>query len=133
MIWVSPPFLLWLSLCSFWELKQLNLSFILQVKYKEDFHKTKDKYTTVTETADSERVNNLKNLFSNVSVSVYLSICLSIYLFIKVLLYGIFVYFVHSICLKINVQTWNLSKLVVALCISWMCRRSCISGRGHIF
>ncbi|XP_061301733.1 nebulin isoform X18 [Pezoporus flaviventris] len=35
------------------------------VKYKEDFHKTKDKYTTVTETVDSERVNNLKNLFSN--------------------------------------------------------------------
>ncbi|KAM6397846.1 nebulin isoform 7-T7 [Pluvialis apricaria] len=35
------------------------------VKYKEDYHKTKDKYTTVTETVDSERVQNLKNLFSN--------------------------------------------------------------------
>uniref|UniRef100_A0A8V0Y490 Nebulin n=1 Tax=Gallus gallus TaxID=9031 RepID=A0A8V0Y490_CHICK len=35
------------------------------VKYKEDYHKTKDKYTTVTETADSERVQNLKHLFSN--------------------------------------------------------------------
>ncbi|XP_064926228.1 nebulin isoform X8 [Columba livia] len=35
------------------------------VKYKEDFHKTKDKYTTVTETADSERIQNLKHLFSD--------------------------------------------------------------------
>ncbi|KAM9189125.1 nebulin isoform 4-T5 [Mergus octosetaceus] len=35
------------------------------VKYKEDYHKTKDKYTTVTETVDSERVLNLKHLFSN--------------------------------------------------------------------
>ncbi|XP_065607404.1 nebulin isoform X8 [Cyrtonyx montezumae] len=35
------------------------------IKYKEDYHKTKDKYTTVTETADSERVHNLKHLFSN--------------------------------------------------------------------
>ncbi|XP_042733705.1 nebulin isoform X23 [Lagopus leucura] len=35
------------------------------VKYKEDYHKTKDKYTTVTETVDSERVQNLKHLFSN--------------------------------------------------------------------
>ncbi|XP_072197335.1 nebulin [Excalfactoria chinensis] len=35
------------------------------IKYKEDYHKTKDKYTTVTETVDSERVQNLKHLFSN--------------------------------------------------------------------
>ncbi|XP_069717716.1 nebulin isoform X12 [Phaenicophaeus curvirostris] len=35
------------------------------VKYKQDYHKTKDKYTTVTETVDSERVQNLKHLFSN--------------------------------------------------------------------
>ncbi|XP_066855969.1 nebulin isoform X6 [Anser cygnoides] len=35
------------------------------VKYKEDYHKTKGKYTTVTETVDSERVQNLKHLFSN--------------------------------------------------------------------
>ncbi|KAM6260534.1 nebulin isoform 25-T26 [Spheniscus humboldti] len=35
------------------------------VKYKLDYHKTKDKYTTVTETVDSERVQNLKHLFSN--------------------------------------------------------------------
>ncbi|KAM6349109.1 nebulin [Alca torda] len=35
------------------------------VKYKEDYHKTKDQYTTVTETVDSERVQNLKHLFSN--------------------------------------------------------------------
>ncbi|XP_050196475.1 LOW QUALITY PROTEIN: nebulin [Myiozetetes cayanensis] len=36
-----------------------------EVKYKEEFHKTKDKYTTVTETVDSERVQNLKHLYSN--------------------------------------------------------------------
>ncbi|XP_042664473.1 nebulin [Tyto alba] len=36
-----------------------------EVKYKQDYHKTKDKYTTVTETVDSERVQNLKHLFSN--------------------------------------------------------------------
>uniref|UniRef100_A0A8C4VEB8 Nebulin n=1 Tax=Falco tinnunculus TaxID=100819 RepID=A0A8C4VEB8_FALTI len=35
------------------------------VKYKQEYHKTKDKYTTVTETVDSERVQNLKHLFSN--------------------------------------------------------------------
>ncbi|XP_064309302.1 nebulin [Phalacrocorax carbo] len=35
------------------------------VKYKQDYHKTKDKYTTVAETVDSERVQNLKHLFSN--------------------------------------------------------------------
>ncbi|XP_030309704.1 nebulin [Calypte anna] len=35
------------------------------VKYKEDYNKTKDKYTTVTETVESERVHNLKHLVSN--------------------------------------------------------------------
>ncbi|XP_071602465.1 nebulin [Heliangelus exortis] len=35
------------------------------VKYKEDYNKTKDKYTTVTETVESERVQNLKHLFSH--------------------------------------------------------------------
>lgn len=40
------------------------------MKYKEEFHKTKDKYTTVTETVDSERVQNLKNLYSDVSVYI---------------------------------------------------------------
>ncbi|XP_074767044.1 nebulin [Athene noctua] len=35
------------------------------VKYKEEYHKIKDQYTTVTETVDSERVQNLKHLFSN--------------------------------------------------------------------
>ncbi|CAN2389051.1 Nebulin-like [Pristimantis euphronides] len=34
-------------------------------KYKEDFHKTKDKYTTVLETVDYSRTQNLKDLFSN--------------------------------------------------------------------
>ncbi|XP_063285587.1 nebulin isoform X19 [Pelobates fuscus] len=35
------------------------------VKYKEDFHKTKDKYTTVLETVDFNRTQNLKDLFSH--------------------------------------------------------------------
>ncbi|XP_068022865.1 nebulin isoform X4 [Melanerpes formicivorus] len=35
------------------------------VKYKEDYQKTKDKYTPVAETVDSERVQSLKHLFSN--------------------------------------------------------------------
>ncbi|XP_039234947.1 nebulin isoform X6 [Pipra filicauda] len=35
------------------------------VKYKEEFHKTKDKYTPVAETVESERVQNLKHLYSN--------------------------------------------------------------------
>ncbi|KAM9380178.1 nebulin isoform 3-T4 [Phaethornis superciliosus] len=35
------------------------------VKYKEEYNKTKDKYTTVTETVELERVQNLKHLFSN--------------------------------------------------------------------
>ncbi|XP_063789619.1 nebulin isoform X5 [Pseudophryne corroboree] len=34
-------------------------------KYKEDFHKTKDKYTTVLETVDYNRTQGLKDLFSN--------------------------------------------------------------------
>lgn len=70
------------------ETTYLNLSFILQVKYKEDYHKTKDKYTTVTETVDSERVQNLKNLFSNVSVST---------LFFFPLKVGFLLYFVCSL------------------------------------
>uniref|UniRef100_A0A8C9MZS2 Nebulin n=1 Tax=Serinus canaria TaxID=9135 RepID=A0A8C9MZS2_SERCA len=36
-----------------------------EVKYKEEFHKTKDKYTTVTQTVDSERVQSLKHLYSD--------------------------------------------------------------------
>lgn len=56
------------------------------MKYKQDYHKTKDKYTTVTETVDSERVQNLKHLFSNVSVSTH-------FFSLKVLLCGIFVLF----------------------------------------
>ncbi|KAL8183306.1 UNVERIFIED_CONTAM: hypothetical protein K2H54_035485, partial [Gekko kuhli] len=35
------------------------------VKYKEDYHKIKDQYTTVLETVDHERTENLKHLFSN--------------------------------------------------------------------
>ncbi|CAH2305516.1 nebulin isoform X29 [Pelobates cultripes] len=35
------------------------------LKYKEDFHKTKDKYTTVLETVDYNRTQNLKDLFSH--------------------------------------------------------------------
>ncbi|XP_077176195.1 nebulin isoform X35 [Paroedura picta] len=35
------------------------------VKYKEEYHKIKDQYTTVLETVDHERTQNLKNLFSN--------------------------------------------------------------------
>lgn len=41
------------------------------MKYKEEFHKTKDKYTPVTETVDSERVQSLKHLYSDVSVSTH--------------------------------------------------------------
>ncbi|XP_050825073.1 nebulin isoform X29 [Gopherus flavomarginatus] len=36
-----------------------------EVKYKENYHKIKDKYTTVVETVDHERTQNLKHLFSN--------------------------------------------------------------------
>uniref|UniRef100_A0A8C5PGL3 Nebulin n=1 Tax=Leptobrachium leishanense TaxID=445787 RepID=A0A8C5PGL3_9ANUR len=35
------------------------------LKYKEDFFKTRDKYTTVLETVDYNRTQNLKELFSN--------------------------------------------------------------------
>ncbi|XP_067328664.1 nebulin isoform X26 [Anolis sagrei] len=35
------------------------------VKYKEEYHKMKDQYTTVLETVDHERTQNLKHLFSN--------------------------------------------------------------------
>ncbi|XP_044159497.1 nebulin isoform X2 [Bufo gargarizans] len=35
------------------------------IKYKEDFHKGKDKYTTVLETVDYNRTHNLKDLFSS--------------------------------------------------------------------
>ncbi|KAG9471884.1 hypothetical protein GDO78_022405 [Eleutherodactylus coqui] len=34
-------------------------------KYKEDFHKNKDKYTTVLETVDYDRSQNLKSLYSS--------------------------------------------------------------------
>uniref|UniRef100_A0A8C3S0Y8 Nebulin n=3 Tax=Chelydra serpentina TaxID=8475 RepID=A0A8C3S0Y8_CHESE len=36
-----------------------------EVKYKENYHQIKDKYTTVVETVDHERTQNLKHLFSN--------------------------------------------------------------------
>ncbi|XP_039183827.1 nebulin isoform X40 [Crotalus tigris] len=36
-----------------------------ELKYKEQYHKTKDKYTTVLKTADHDRIQNLKHLFSN--------------------------------------------------------------------
>nr|XP_041573422.1 nebulin isoform X26 [Taeniopygia guttata] len=36
-----------------------------EVKYKEEFHKTKDKYTTVPDSVDSERVQSLKHLYSD--------------------------------------------------------------------
>ncbi|XP_008069268.1 nebulin [Carlito syrichta] len=36
-----------------------------EVKYKENYHQIKDKYTTVLETADYDRTRNLKNLFSS--------------------------------------------------------------------
>lgn len=39
----------------------------LQVKYKENYHQIKDKYTTVLETADYDRTKNLKSLYSSVS------------------------------------------------------------------
>nr|XP_025041707.1 nebulin [Pelodiscus sinensis] len=35
------------------------------VKYKENYHQNKDKYTTVVDTVDHERTQNLKHLFSN--------------------------------------------------------------------
>ncbi|XP_073926879.1 nebulin isoform X39 [Castor canadensis] len=36
-----------------------------EVKYKENYHQTKDKYTTVLETVDYDRTKNLKSLFSS--------------------------------------------------------------------
>ncbi|XP_032142252.1 nebulin isoform X1 [Sapajus apella] len=36
-----------------------------EVKYKENYHQIKDKYTTVLETVDSDRTRNLKNLYSS--------------------------------------------------------------------
>uniref|UniRef100_A0A670ZA95 Nebulin n=1 Tax=Pseudonaja textilis TaxID=8673 RepID=A0A670ZA95_PSETE len=36
-----------------------------ELRYKEHYHKTKDKYTTVVKTADHDRIQNLKHLFSN--------------------------------------------------------------------
>uniref|UniRef100_A0A670IFX7 Nebulin n=1 Tax=Podarcis muralis TaxID=64176 RepID=A0A670IFX7_PODMU len=35
------------------------------VKYKEQYHKMKDQYTTVLETVDHDRIQNLKHLFSS--------------------------------------------------------------------
>lgn len=46
-------------------------SLLLQVKYKEQYHKTKDKYTTILKTADHDRIQNLKHLFSNVSIFLF--------------------------------------------------------------
>uniref|UniRef100_A0A2K5LX07 Nebulin n=1 Tax=Cercocebus atys TaxID=9531 RepID=A0A2K5LX07_CERAT len=36
-----------------------------EVKYKENYHQIKDKYTAVLETVDSDRIRNLKNLYSS--------------------------------------------------------------------
>uniref|UniRef100_A0A8C6YJE6 Nebulin n=1 Tax=Naja naja TaxID=35670 RepID=A0A8C6YJE6_NAJNA len=36
-----------------------------ELRYKEHYHKMKDKYTTVLKTADHDRIQNLKHLFSN--------------------------------------------------------------------
>ncbi|XP_054555428.1 nebulin-like [Talpa occidentalis] len=36
-----------------------------EVKYKENYHKIKDKYTTVLETVDHDRIKNLKDLYSS--------------------------------------------------------------------
>ncbi|XP_072468040.1 nebulin isoform X2 [Notamacropus eugenii] len=36
-----------------------------EVKYKENYHQIKDKYTTILETVDHDRTKNLKSLFSN--------------------------------------------------------------------
>lgn len=54
-------------------MKRLNdcNSLLLQLKYKEQYHKTKDKYTTVLKTADHDRIQNLKHLFSNVSIFLF--------------------------------------------------------------
>nr|KAF6496667.1 nebulin [Rousettus aegyptiacus] len=36
-----------------------------EVKYKENYHQNKDKYTTVVETVDHDRIKNLKELYSS--------------------------------------------------------------------
>nr|KAF6353718.1 nebulin [Pipistrellus kuhlii] len=36
-----------------------------EVRYKENYHQTKDKYTTILETVDYDRTKNLKDLYSN--------------------------------------------------------------------
>ncbi|XP_049628934.1 nebulin [Suncus etruscus] len=36
-----------------------------EVKYKENYHRIKDKYTTVVDTVDHDRTKNLKNLYSS--------------------------------------------------------------------
>ncbi|XP_035879397.1 nebulin isoform X21 [Phyllostomus discolor] len=36
-----------------------------EVRYKENYHQNKDKYTTVLETVDHDRIKNLKNLYSS--------------------------------------------------------------------
>ncbi|EPY85178.1 nebulin [Camelus ferus] len=36
-----------------------------EVKYKENYHKIKDKYTTVLETVDYDRIKNLKDIYSS--------------------------------------------------------------------
>ncbi|XP_004703989.1 nebulin [Echinops telfairi] len=36
-----------------------------EVKYKENYHQIKDKYTTILETVDHGRIKNLKNLYSS--------------------------------------------------------------------
>uniref|UniRef100_A0A8C6YJD3 Nebulin n=1 Tax=Naja naja TaxID=35670 RepID=A0A8C6YJD3_NAJNA len=42
-----------------------------ELRYKEHYHKMKDKYTTVLKTADHDRIQNLKHLFSNVSIFLF--------------------------------------------------------------
>lgn len=91
----------------------LNPAFIFQVKYKEEFHKTKDKYTTVTETVDSERVQSLKHLYSDVSVYTHFFFLWSTFNV------GFLFYFVCSHWLKINIQTRSFSKPVLVLCTTW--------------
>lgn len=41
----------------------------VQRKYKEDYEKNKEKYTTVLETVDYDRTQSLKDLFSHVSIN----------------------------------------------------------------
>lgn len=62
----NKPFM---SLCIFKQQKRIThvLFFCPQVKYKENYHQTKDKYTTVLETVDYDRTKSLKDLYSSVS------------------------------------------------------------------